>query len=716
MDAWRSEWTRILSTSAESDDTVAVSHAESKSLEAFLWGLGSASSLVFGAALGIVRMPSKVVRASLMAFGGGALIEALSIELFAHILAKARGGGHNSGAGQEDDIDRELVFLALGCALCGGLLFATLDRALSHYGAFLRKASTVQTYMGRLRYALTRRLIARLQQVPMFEVLSEHELHRLCRSMVKERYDAGDVIFREIHSDSSIFFLLSGQVELTLTTRYPHSALEYDRSANAAGSPLGLDIDDLILAMPRQSSPDNTELEAEVKDCFLLGPNDIFGETSLFSCETIQAQAVAKVASSVLRIPSNAMHRLLASNQSLQDFIAMIAVDRLRESDVFCRCTPSTVARLVSFMKQAEFQSQDVLFRDVDEVCPIYYVVLGQVEVCYGSCEKGEPIRRLVAANELLGTEHLVTGSSLHATAVALERTTVLIIQRRDIDKLCEHDERFKQALLSSGRIGAQLSGQQEVALVPQEGMSAPVKFGLTTFEELYGQLKRHENGDGSPKSATSASITSQQAAPALKGSAHDAVDEDLLATEDLPDLLVSAAAAAAAGDRHTSCAANVSSSHGGGMQAAIMIWLGILIDSVPESVVMGILVNTSSRSSLITFVCGVFLANFPEAMSSAGTMAAHGMRKFVIIFMWASIMFCTGLGAYIGALLFPPGSRENPAVEKVIAGIEGLCGGAMLCMIANTVLPEAFEQGGNVTGLSALLGFLVAIAISVIL
>merc|ERR1719409_2537691 len=143
------------------------------------------------------------------------------------------------------------------------------------------------------------------------------------------------------------------------------------------------------------------------------------------------------------------------------------------------------------------------------------------------------------------------------------------------------------------------------------------------------------------------------------------------------------------------------------------MIWLGILIDSVPESVVMGIMVNTSSRSALITFVCGVFLANFPEAMSSAGTMYEHKMRPSVIMLMWTSTTVCTGIGAFVGALAFPPGSKDDPVIAKGIACIEGLCGGAMLCMIANTVLPEAFEQGGNVTGLSTLLGFLSAIAIS---
>merc|ERR1712060_868777 len=139
------------------------------------------------------------------------------------------------------------------------------------------------------------------------------------------------------------------------------------------------------------------------------------------------------------------------------------------------------------------------------------------------------------------------------------------------------------------------------------------------------------------------------------------------------------------------------------------MIWLGILIDGVPESFVMGILCNTASQGRLLAFVVGVFLANFPEAMSSAGTMRLHGMKKRVIMVMWSSITVLTGVGAFIGATVFLPGSTDDPAVQKIIAAIEGLCGGAMLCMIANTVLPEAFEQGGDVTGLSALMGFLVA-------
>lgn len=116
--------------------------------------------------------------------------------------------------------------------------------------------------------------------------------------------------------------------------------------------------------------------------------------------------------------------------------------------------------------------------------------------------------------------------------------------------------------------------------------------------------------------------------------------------------------------------------------------------------------------TGLITFVVGVFLANFPEALSSSGTMLACGIRRRTIMLMWSAIWLWTGLGALLGALIFPQTDQETREREVAVSAIEGLAGGAMLTMIANSVLPEAFEQGGDVVGLSCLLGFLSALAV----
>ena len=50
-----------------------------------------------------------------------------------------------------------------------------------------------------------------------------------------------------------------------------------------------------------------------------------------------------------------------------------------------------------------------------------------------------------------------------------------------------------------------------------------------------------------------------------------------------------------------------------------------------------------------------------------------------------------------------------------MVLGIESLAAGAMLTMIAETMLPEAFEQGGSVVGLSTLAGFLATLFVKVI-
>jgi CRP-like cAMP-binding protein len=150
----------------------------------------------------------------------------------------------------------------------------------------------------------------------------------------------------------------------------------------------------------------------------------------------------------------------------------------------------------------------------------------------------------------------------------------------------------------------------------------------------------------------------------------------------------------------------------GAGGGAATAIWLGILLDGIPESLVIGMLSVSPSGMSL-ALIAGVFIANFPEAMSSAVGMKAQGMRLTKIYTMWGSIVLLTGIGAFIGATMFPAEPTGN-LVFFVIA-IEGLAAGAMLTMIAETMLPEAFEQGGSVIGLSTLAGFLSALTIKIL-
>jgi CRP-like cAMP-binding protein len=138
---------------------------------------------------------------------------------------------------------------------------------------------------------------------------------------------------------------------------------------------------------------------------------------------------------------------------------------------------------------------------------------------------------------------------------------------------------------------------------------------------------------------------------------------------------------------------------HGG---APVAIWLGILLDGIPESLVIGSsLVQASISASLIA---GLFLSNFPESLSSSVGMLQQHYPRGRIFLMWFSLMVMTGLGAYLGNILF----RGMP--HSMFALVEGIAAGAMLTMIAETMLPEAERNGGALTGVSTLCGFLGAI------
>lgn len=105
-----------------------------------------------------------------------------------------------------------------------------------------------------------------------------------------------------------------------------------------------------------------------------------------------------------------------------------------------------------------------------------------------------------------------------------------------------------------------------------------------------------------------------------------------------------------------------------------------------------------------ISLIVGLFLSNYPEAQSSSVGMRQHGMSFGRILLMWSGLMLITGIGAAAGSQLFVGAGPE------IFALMQGLAAGAMLTMIAETMLPEAYLKGGSVVGISTLLGFLVAI------
>lgn len=137
---------------------------------------------------------------------------------------------------------------------------------------------------------------------------------------------------------------------------------------------------------------------------------------------------------------------------------------------------------------------------------------------------------------------------------------------------------------------------------------------------------------------------------------------------------------------------------------APLAIWLGILLDGIPESLVIGASLLHSTVS--ISLIAGLFLSNYPEALSSSVGMAENGYSFRKTFGMWSSLMIITGMGALLGNIFFVG------APEFLFSLVEGMAAGAMLTMVAETMLPEAYYKGGAITGFSTLLGFLAVITV----
>jgi ZIP family zinc transporter len=149
----------------------------------------------------------------------------------------------------------------------------------------------------------------------------------------------------------------------------------------------------------------------------------------------------------------------------------------------------------------------------------------------------------------------------------------------------------------------------------------------------------------------------------------------------------------------------------------AISIWLGILIDGVPESMLIGFMQSEGELS--VAFIVAVFVANFPEAMSASSLMYKGGDSLCKIMCMWNVLFVGTGLIAFLTSLVFPGHCKtkderticEFPShVNFIASASEGLAGGAMMACISTAMLPEAYESGGDFAGLCTLLGFLTAL------
>lgn len=133
---------------------------------------------------------------------------------------------------------------------------------------------------------------------------------------------------------------------------------------------------------------------------------------------------------------------------------------------------------------------------------------------------------------------------------------------------------------------------------------------------------------------------------------------------------------------------------------------LGALIDGIPESIVIGVSLLEGGVIGMVAVVA-VFLSNLPEGLASAAGMKAEGKSAAFVFSLWGAIALVAGAAALAGYLAF---EGVDPAA---VAAVQAVAAGAILAMIVDTMVPEAFEDTMEYTGLIAVTGFLAAFLLS---
>jgi zinc transporter ZupT len=315
--------------------------------------------------------------------------------------------------------------------------------------------------------------------------------------------------------------------------------------------------------------------------------------------------------------------------------------------DILRAVPTAAVQELVEAVEEKNFKPEDVIFEQGDDGDFMLFVKSGEIELKHN----GE-LLKVLGAGAVIGEIALLTGSPRTATATVTKHTEVLLLHKDAFDHL--------------------------------RGMSPELdKACRDLASERLGEIKSKH-----VESATKIRDWSDRAIDALsRGAAPPTKLEIKKAHEEFKG-------------------------------SPMAVWLGNFVDGVPETFVIGtgVLALVQSRQAAgitvgfsevipLTLVGGLFLSNFPEALSSALTMREQGYSRMKIFLLWAVLCLAMAVAAGVGVLV---GNSLDPTTAVLI---EGLAGGAMLMMVSSTMLPEAAHEGGpTVTGFATVLGFMAAV------
>jgi ZIP family zinc transporter len=144
------------------------------------------------------------------------------------------------------------------------------------------------------------------------------------------------------------------------------------------------------------------------------------------------------------------------------------------------------------------------------------------------------------------------------------------------------------------------------------------------------------------------------------------------------------------------------------GEGSALALVLGIVLDGIPESFVLGLTVLQEGSVS-VAFLVAVFLSNLPEAVAATAGLQRNGWSHGRILGLWLLVMAVSGTAAALGYVVL------DGASSSTVAFVLAFAAGAILTMLADAMMPEAFTKAGLFAGPATTFGFALAVLLSAV-
>ena len=135
------------------------------------------------------------------------------------------------------------------------------------------------------------------------------------------------------------------------------------------------------------------------------------------------------------------------------------------------------------------------------------------------------------------------------------------------------------------------------------------------------------------------------------------------------------------------------------GAGGAMGIVIGSVVDGVPESVIFGIQLGTGATIS-VSFLAAVLVSNIPQAIAPSADLAARGWGVRRLGTLWVWVVLACGVAAALGFLLTDVSSHAFGDRAAAMAA------GGLLAMLTNSLIPFAYERGGQLAGVATVIGF----------